>query len=352
MRNKNLVLFACVLIVLVGIYMVQKRSSRISVVETGIERLLPDQDLDKVVEIRARQDGREPAVILQKTEDSWIVPNYYDARADKHKIESFLKDIENLQGEKRASSKELFPTFAVGDDQALRVDFLGKDRQPLLVLLVGKPGPMGRGCFVRFMDKTDVYLIDNNLLTTFGIFGEQNKIPHPKIWADLKILAPGKDTWSRVELTLPQAAVIFAKEQKAVKDSASGESEDASVEVKPPAIWLQKEPETPKLEDVDIQSTLNALDNLRATQLMDPAKTDYGLEDPTHRAAVALDDGTSLQLLFAQPEAEGPVYVKIKDNKQVYEIPDSVFKNLFDKVENQVQPKKASDDQPTEQQSK
>lgn len=347
MKNKYLILFACLLIGLVAVYIMQKRSSRITVVETGIERLLPEQNVGKVKEIRVYLDEQQPRLILKRTDKSWSLPNYFDTPANDQKIESFLKDIENLQGEKRASIKNVFSTFALDDDKALTLEFLGKDGEPLFVLLAGKQGPMGSGCFVRFKDKADVYLADKNLLAHFGIFGDERKAPEPKLWADLQVIKSPKDTWSKVELVQPGSVVTFAKEKKEAKGDGEPKSSNAGNQSTISAVWVQEQPESPKLQEGQIQVTLNALKNLQATQLIDPTQMDvYGLTEPAYQAKIVTDDGNSFKLLVNQPNEKGQVYAKLDERPQVFEIAEAGLKSIFTNLKNQLeQSEKQTDEQ-------
>lgn len=84
--------------------------------------------------------------------------------------------------------------------------------------------------------------------------------------------------------------------------------------------------------------TLNALNNLQAAQLVDPAQLDaYGLKKPAYRAKIATDDGSSFQLLVNQPDAKGPVYAKLNNKAQVFEIAESSLKAIFTNLENQLE---------------
>lgn len=347
MKNKYLVLFACLLVGLIVIYMVQKRRAKIDVVSSGIEQLLPGRDLDKVSEIRVYWSGQQPGLVLRRNDKSWVLPSYFDAPGNTQKIESFLKDIDSLRGERRASSKEVFATFGVEDDKALTVEFLSKDGEALFVILVGKQGPMGGG-FIRFKDQVDVYLAEKNLLASFGIFGDDRKAPQPKLWADLKVLQDPKDSWASVELMQPGASFVFAKQQKPEEPKAEEKAPEAASQPPAPEVWRQQQPENPKLEEGKIQSSLNALANLQATQLADPAQADaYGLKAPAYQAKITLNDGKAVQLLISQPEGKGPVYAKLDNKKEIYELTEgnlqTIFKNLL--------PQPEPTDKPAEQKS-
>jgi len=337
MKNKYLVLFACLLVGLIVIYGLQKRRAKIDVVSSGIEQLLPGRDLGKVSEIRIYWSGQQPGLVLRRNDKSWGLPNYFDAPANSQKIESFLQDVAGLRGEKRASSKDVFSTFGVEDDKALTLEFLSKDGEPLFVILAGKQGPTGGG-FVRFKDQVEVYLAEKNLRASFGIFGDDRKAPQPKLWADLKVIPNPKDSWASVELIQPGASFAFAKQQKPAEAKPEENAPEAAS--LPPAaeIWLQQQPENPKLEEGKIQSSLNALANLQATQLVDPAQADaYGLNASAYQARITLNDGKTVQLLISQPEGKGPVYARLDNKKEIYELTEgnlqTIFKNLMPQPE-------------------
>jgi hypothetical protein len=346
MKNKYLVLFACLLVGLIVIYVAQKRSAKIDVVKSGIEQLLPGRNLDKVSEIRVYRSGQQPGLVLKRSDKAWTIPDYFDAPANSQKIESFLQDIEHLRGEKRASSKDVFSAFGVEDDKALILEFLSKDGEPLFVILAGKQGPMGNGSFIRFKDQADVYLAEKNLLASFGIFGDERKAPEPKLWADLKVLQNPTDSWASVELSQPGASYSFVKQNKQAEAKSDEQAPGEASQPPAPEIWLQQKPDNPKLEEGKIQSSLNALANLQASQLADPARADaFGLKAPAYRAKITLKDGKTVQLLVNQPEGKGPVYAGLDNKKEIYQFTEGSLQTIFKNLTPQPEPTDKSAEQ-------
>jgi hypothetical protein len=331
MKNKHLILFAGILVLLAALFFAQKRSSRIDVVQTGIERLLPEQNTEKIRQIRVIQAKGEEPLILKKIDETWIVPNYFNARANEQKIGSFLQDIINLKGERRASNEEVLSTFALEGEQALRVEFTDKEDRSLFVILVGKPGPMGGGCFVRLDDKPDVYLTEANLLAAFGLLGDERKPVDSKLWADLKIMRSSPDGWSMVEIISPDSKVILAKQVNQAKSADAVQTNPSEQQANASPVWIQKQPESPKLEQNQIQEVLNALSGLQGSQLLDPSQMEkYGLKDPTYRVNITLNDDSQLHLLLTQPDEQGPVYAKLDNTGFVYEIHQGSWNNILD----------------------
>lgn len=327
MQNKYLIVFACLLVGLIGIYIVQKQSAKIAVVQTGIEQLLPDQDLDKVHEIRVRRGGQKSALVLTRSDQGWSMPGYFDAPVNSRKIESFLQDIKDLRGEKRASSKDVFAAFGVEDDKAVTLEFLNKEGEPLFTILAGKQGPIGNSGFVRRKDQLEVYLAEKNLPAFFGLFGDDRQPPQPELWADLELLKDSQASWTAVELIRPGAVFSFVKQHRQVPAEAGEKAAG-----RPPAaeVWRQRGPVHPQLNEEAIQSSLNALANLQAMRLADPAEIDaYGLEAPPYQAKISLNDGKTIQLLINRPQDKGPVYAKLADKKEIYELTEEQLQGIF-----------------------
>lgn len=98
-----------------------------------------------------------------------------------------------------------------------------------------------------------------------------------------------------------------------------------------PAVWVQKSPENPKLQETQIQTTLAVLSNLHASQLVDPARAEeYRLAKPSYQVDIVLDDGESLRLLINRPSEKNPIYAKVDHAEPVYQIGEANLKAIFD----------------------
>lgn len=140
---------------------------------------------------------------------------------------------------------------------------------------------------------------------------------------------------------------MFAKEKKEAKGAGEQKSFDAASQPSNSPVWVQEQPDTPKLQEGQIQVTLNALNNLQATELVDSAHLDaYGLTKPTYQAKIVVDDGSSFQLLVNQPDGKGPVYAKLNDKTQIFEIAEASLEAIFTNLKNQLeQSEKQADEQ-------
>ncbi|MBI4775844.1 MAG: DUF4340 domain-containing protein [Deltaproteobacteria bacterium] len=333
MKNKYLILFAVVLAALVVLYAVQQRSTRITVVETGIVQVLPDLNTAAVSEIDAYVTGEESKLILKRDGDSWTIPSDFNERADKGKIETLLSDLKDLKGEVRASKEALYDMFEVQEGKALVLDLLDKEGRRITTLFVGKRGPSGSGGFLRIKGRPEVYLADKNVAGTFGLLGEAKKAPEPKTWVDLRLLQSSKNQWARVEFNHPEFTAVFVKEKLEPENSDNAAAAETK-ETEPASIpWVQKKPEKPAVGDAVLQRALDALGKVRANQVLDPAKPDvYGLEKPGYRIRIASDGGGEVQLLANRPKKDGPVYVKMDNSNQVFEISEPALSAVFDPI--------------------
>jgi hypothetical protein len=75
-------------------------------------------------------------------------------------------------------------------------------------------------------------------------------------------------------------------------------------------------------------------------------KKSLNLGKPTYQAKIVVDDGSSFQLLVNQPDGKGPVYAKLNDKTQVFEIAEASLKAIFTNLKNQLeQSEKQADEQ-------
>jgi len=345
MKNKYLILLAIVLAALVVLYAVQQRRSRVTVVETGLVQVLPDLDTGAVSEIDAYMTGEDSKLILKRDGDVWTIPSNFNERADKSKIEILLNDLKDLKGEARASKEELYDMFEVQEEKALVLDLLDKDGQNIVTLFVGKRGPSGSDGFLRIKGKPEVYLADKNIAGTFGLFGETKKTPEPKSWADLKLLQSSKNQWAHVEFNHPEFTATFAKDR--LEPESRDDDPAAEAQEKEPAstIWVQKTPEKPEVGDAVAQRALDALGRLRADQVMGPTIPDEhgGLEKPDYRIRIVSDDGSEIQLLADRSKEDGPLYIKLDNINQVFEISEAALNSVFDPIKKRLTEEQAQE---------
>src|SRR5690606_39009895 len=117
--------------------------------------------------------------------DKWRLPSHYNAPVDKTKAETFVENVVGLKGEPRATAADeaSLAAYDLGAEKALHVTVYKKDAaDPVAKLLVGK-APAFNQIFMRQDGSMDVFVVDKNLKSDAGIFGEgEDQVPTATSW--------------------------------------------------------------------------------------------------------------------------------------------------------------------------
>ena len=118
----------------------------------------------------------------------WRIPDLSNARADKAKIERLIKDIHEAKGELRGKGASLHKDFGLEEEKALRVSFYDAVGADLLTLFIGEKRFAAGEIFIRQKDSDSVYLVNTDLLSRIGIYGDSSKEkPTSEFWAALNL---------------------------------------------------------------------------------------------------------------------------------------------------------------------
>jgi len=330
-KNRHYILFGIILVVLLVIYWVQVRSSRITQMSTGYVPMFDGLKVEEVSNVQAfRPPDPEKGVILDREGDLWVVSNKFNVKADQKRVSTLLDDVRKLKGELRTSDPGNFPVFQLEKEKALHLIFFDGKGKQLAHLLVGKKGEQGRTCFVRKVDEDNVYSVDKNLVSTFQIW-EVGQQPPINRWCDLFVKQV--EDWSKVvglTMYLPKQSIVFEKSERKVGD---GETKKQWAKIKPS--------EGPVIAHKDILPIVNSLLGLKGEDVIDPSKKEsLGLESAEYRALVTLENGESHELLFTIKD--NLYYAMVKGGKDIFLIPKSSFEKSVIKI-NELMKGKAKD---------
>ncbi len=340
MKSKQILILALVFVALIVVVVVS-RSSRpgpqTEIKETALaENFEPGQ-----VGYIEFYHGAKPAqkVILEKKDQTWIVPSKYGARADTKRIDSLLNDLRGLSGEARVRDPALFEEFAITQKQAVHLIVRDTGGTEMMHLLLGKAGPDWRSSFVRIAGGNSVYLVNVGLLSRLGV-GRPKEGPLTGIeahrWLDLTLL-PGVEADKVVALHLrsPQTELSFERAPgKAEKGSTTPEG---VVKEKPgeKGPWKLTTAGIPyAARDRGVDALLKGLLNRRAEDVADPAKeAQYGFEDAKYTATLTFEDKTTKKIVVGRETGKDErekFYLKIEGDPLPYTVAAYVVERLFE----------------------
>lgn len=171
-KNKQIFIALTVFFVLIGIYLIALRKPEKPSVVIGYQSIMKDFSPKKVTKIELyKGTDKKNGIILQKGPSGWEAENSFQAPADHDKIQKLLEAFGDIEGKTRATGKEFFENFHLSEDNALHLTFTVEGALP--PLLIGKRGEDKTGTFVRLSDKDDILLVDKDLYSDLGIWGER-----------------------------------------------------------------------------------------------------------------------------------------------------------------------------------
>ena len=171
LKNKNILILAAVLVVLLGINLLQKRehtkSTSGSATVKVVEGVITADQLDRIT---LGQGDNQQAVELVATPTGWVVASAWDAPASMSRIEALLRNLSDLSGEFRSDNQSVLADYGLTDDQAVKIVAFDKDGAEVLAVDVGNTPERVPGNFIKKPGSSEVYLSQTNLLSQLGLY--------------------------------------------------------------------------------------------------------------------------------------------------------------------------------------
>lgn len=327
-NNRNLIVLALVLVVLVGAYVLtQDRRPDLDTTGGFVELVEGTLSTDDVYTLSLSKGDAEGITIVQR-DGNWVVASHHDAPANLNKVRTVLGNLETVSGELRSEDASVLDAYALDDDSAYHLEILDEGGAPMAALLIGKRS--GTGCFVREPGSDRVLLADHNFLSDFGLWAEDRPAPNADLWIDMAVVKLDREAVRNVELITDTGTLALTKEfvdlATAGEDSTETLPDDNAYE------WRVTGPEEFVASKTRADGVLASMVSLRARGLVgDTVADEYGLGDDARRAVVTLEDGTSTTLRFgdATPDDESLLYFQVEGSPLVWTLPDYVAKNVF-----------------------
>jgi hypothetical protein len=327
MNNRNLIILGLALVVMGALYWFSGQQRRgldqsggyVTLVEGPLSR-------DAVYGLEVyRGDDKENGFSIARRGDEWIMTSRYDAEASSSRMNTLLDNLEGLEGQVRSDDAAVLGDYGLTDDQALHVVLKDESGEETLHLLLGKPA--AGGGFVRDEANNRVLLANRNLLSDFGIWGEDNVDPQPGNWLALDVFTPDRATVTG--FVLNHDGKLIAAEK--VFSEAEGDS--ASAPTPAEYEWRITEPQEFMAVKSRTDGILTTLTNMRARDVAPPPDSpeDYGLGEGCDRAEVIQQDGTHTVMLFGSDSGEdtGQFYFQLEGDDHYWLMGEYVRGNVF-----------------------
>ncbi|MBU8869282.1 MAG: DUF4340 domain-containing protein [Gemmatimonadales bacterium] len=339
-KTKNLVILFVVLAVLIGVSLIQKASHKKSVsgssVTVVLEGAVAKEDLSRIT---VSYGLNIDVVDLVATPEGWLVATSWNAKAGEQKIDTLLRNLENLSGEFRSDKESVVADYGLGSDNSVRIRAFGPGGDEVLALDIGNKSERSPGNFIKSPDNPSVFLTQQSVLTHLGIY-DGPALPKSTHFVDLQAVKEDRLAVDRIILRdgdeLLDMAKEFAVEIPAEDDTTGAEPTVDRLTWE----WKLIAPQAKALAKTKADGVLSALVNIRAVDVGDPAAGSeaFGLAEPTRVATLFLEDGREVILEFGSArEADGDkpagTWMKVQGEESIWTVTEYAVNNAFKKLE-------------------
>lgn len=331
MNQRNLIILVVALVAMGALYWLSGQNRR-GLDQSGGYVTLVEGELvrDDVYGLEVYR-GSAPAegFVLAKRGGEWVMTSRYDAQASESRMNTLLDNLENLEGQVRSDDASVLAGYGLTDDEAVHVVLKGESGDEVVHVLLGKPG--SGGGFVREAGSNRVILGSRNLLSDFGIWGEDNKNPQASTWLALELFKPDRNTVTNITLRSEAGTIAMAKDFSLAEADSAAAPDPTAYE------WQVTEPSSFTALKTRADGILTTLTNMRAVDIAAPPASpeDYGLGEGCDRAEVVQDDGTRTVMLFGNDleDEAGKFYFQIEGQANTWLMSEYVRGNVFKTVD-------------------
>ena len=282
MKAKHLIFIVAILIVLIGAVFAKKTFIRPDADFVEYERLNINVDMADVRFIKIGKGRDKDLLVLDKVNDIWHISSKDNIRADKSRVENLIKVLSVATGELRSASERLFSDYGISDDEAISISILGNDsgvNNIDIFIGVKRSGP--GTSFLRIGDSPSVYLVDKDILSILGMYGD-NKDAGIDVarWQDMTIAEfdPDKVNSVKIDRQLQERQITVVDVKKEFVQE-KGLSKWITIGAKPAF----------DIDAAKIKDFLKSINNLRAFEIIDSPDSDYGFDKPFVKVVLRTD---------------------------------------------------------------
>lgn len=275
------------------------------------------------LEIFAGVHPRKRTTMTRKDEQ-WRMLSHFNALVRPERPNRILEAAAEFRGEFRAEATEKqLADYDLNNERAFHVrGLIEGNQEPVFHLLAGK-SPKPGNVFMRVAGSNTVYLVNHDIRKgAYLNTSDFDEVPTADPWLDKRVTDMPKATFTKIELTMADKALVLEKRVDSSEDNESTE-----------ALWVATEGGYGDTVNSDtVQAFTDTLSSLYAISIVDPNKNDiWGLDDPQYHLIAQRDTGETIELRVAHPSLFGPAYLQRLDNENesLYAINSTKFFTLF-----------------------
>lgn len=322
MGVKKLFIIICVVLVLMALVFA-KRSAQQKNESAQVPQQISDFELIKELPVKFIEKitvytGVNPdnkLVLVKDSQGVWILQNKFGVKAQKDKVSVFLNNLDNLKGELRAESKDVFTDFQLEDSQALHIVVELNGGKVFTHLLVSFLRVDWNKNFVRLADSKDIALVNKDFLMQFNL-PNKDAVLESSSFADYKLFSFEPKDIKTIEL-VSQVGPISIRKVSVSDNSQLWAIDDAKV----------------KSEDIDqskVEALLQSILNIYAIDTLDPVLTNYGFDNA--RLKLTLTDTKDAHPVLMEVgnyiEQDKVFYVRLLPELSVFKLSEYYIQNM------------------------
>jgi hypothetical protein len=342
LKNKNILILAAVLVVLLGISLVQKAGYKNSTTQSSTAPLVEETfTADQLDRITLGQGADAEAVVLLAGPTGWVVTTSWDAAASSQRIDALLRSLGGLSGEYRSDNEDVLADYGLADDKAVKIRAYDKEGALKIAVDVGGTPVGSSGNFVKKPGSNAVYISGVNLRSQLGIYDEDGQ-PGNKHFLDLQAVQEDRLEVDRIILD-DGGQVLEMEKDFAPPKPAPGQTEaqaDSAAVVNGPDRttweWEMTAPRAQALVKTKADQVLSSVVAIRAVDVEDPAgdMASYGLDAVLRTATLMRQDGTQTVLEFGSAreeagDAPAGTRMRVHGKTTVWIVTDYTVNNIF-----------------------
>lgn len=275
----------------------------------GEEDRIFDFSADQVAAIRLFPRG-EPFIELRREEGGWKITNPIEVEGDSSAIDSIVSTLSRLRSDRVVEESPANLSAYGLEEPEIRAQAILESGE-VYEIWVGKKSPIGNKVYVKRADQPMTWTVRGTVRHTLGksLFDLREKRILRIDWDTLKEIS-----W-RSALSVRPTVVQKRGEE-----------------------WFLQEPEEGFADAKKVQSLLNRLKGLRASQFIEEGGEDYGFNRPRWNIRLQTGGETpSVTLLIGKSAGEEKSYAKVEGEETIFVAPSKIVKDLSQPVEDFVE---------------
>lgn len=318
MKLKNLLILCAVFLLLMGLVLLkQGRKPKVVVSDEGKTIVSTPIDLNTEDEVLLRFGDVSVPIHFQKKNNQWLVTSFHQVPVDKVRLQGLVDQLNRLEGEIRSDNAALLPDYGIADKEGIHVIFKNGGTEAFhFVIGAKRAGPTDD--FIRSGNDNKVYIVHENLLAQFGLWGEV-KAGNFKtdLWLDKRVIS------------LEEKDVQGIRVAQTTKGQERVWMELTRKEVDGNKKWSSTVEYPFGLSATKIKSYVNSFANLRASQVVPLQEADTAFNEDLWQAKFTLEGGGTVTLLRGKKDKNGyNYYVKLDGKDYCFKVPVATFDNF------------------------